>query len=163
MKTTSSPESYRYCTSFTSVCTRGNFSPARKVLSTTAPESRLRSFERTKAPPLPGLTCWNSRMRQTPPSSWMCIPFRNWFVETVSATARTLIDGHELLGEAREDLRFTVGDDDEVFDPHPADAFEVDPRLDGDDVAGCERVARLARQARCLVHLYPDPVPEAVA
>jgi hypothetical protein len=26
-------------------------------------------------------------MRHTEPSSWMCIPFRNWFVETVSATA----------------------------------------------------------------------------
>ena len=87
MKTTSSPESYRYCTSLTSVRMRGNFSPARKVLSTTAPESRLRSRERTKAPPLPGFTCWNSMMRQTEPSSWMCIPFRNWLVETVSATA----------------------------------------------------------------------------
>src|SRR5919201_5463086 len=143
MKTTSSPESYRYCTSFTSVCTRGNFSPARKVLSTTAPDSRLRSRERTNAPPLPGFTCWNSRMRQTAPSSWMCMPFRNWFVDTVSATATdfmepaprrlrprlrcTLRDGCQLLGEAGKQLRLSVADDREVLDPDPAEAREVDP------------------------------------
>src|ERR671937_2782073 len=113
MKTTSSPESYRYCTSLTSVCTRGNFSPARNVLSTTAPESRLRRRERTNAPPLPGLTCWNSRMRQTEPSTWMCIPFLNWFVLTVSAMrAGSLVHGYELFGEAREDLWTVVGDHD---------------------------------------------------
>src|SRR5918911_3758184 len=87
MKTTSSPESYRYWTFLTSVCTRGNFSPARKVRSTTAPEPSAFSFVRTNAPPLPGLTCWNSTIRQTSRSSSMCIPFLNWFVETVSATA----------------------------------------------------------------------------
>ena len=78
------------CTLFTSVCTRANFSPARNVLSTTAPLSSAFSFVRTNAPPLPGFTCWNSTMRQTPPSSSMCIPFRNWFVLTVSAIARGL-------------------------------------------------------------------------
>ena len=72
---------------FTSVWTRGNFSPARKVLSTTEPESRLFTFVRTNAPPLPGFTCWNSTMRQTEPSSSMCIPFLNWLVLTTSATA----------------------------------------------------------------------------
>src|SRR5256714_10885976 len=87
MKTTSSPESYRYCAFLTSVWTRGNFSPARKVRSTTAPEPSALSFVRTNAPPLPGFTCWNSTMRQTSRSSSMCIPFLNWFVETVSATA----------------------------------------------------------------------------
>jgi hypothetical protein len=72
---------------FVSVRMRVNFSPARQVRSTTAPESSALSFVRTKAPPLPGLTCWNSTMRQTPPSSSMCIPFRNWLVLTVSAIA----------------------------------------------------------------------------
>src|SRR5215203_2549806 len=70
----------------TSVKTRGNFSPARNVLSTTAPESMLLIFVRTNAPPFPGLTCWNSRMRQTEPSSSTCIPFLNSLVETTSAT-----------------------------------------------------------------------------
>ena len=73
--------------SSSSVCTRGNFSPARNVRSTTAPASRLFSFVRTNAPPLPGLTCWNSTMRHTLPSSSMCIPFLKLFVSTVSATA----------------------------------------------------------------------------
>src|SRR5919201_5865194 len=87
MNTTSSPASYRYWTFLTSVWTRGNFSPARKVRSTTAPEPSALSFVRTNAPPLPGFTCWNSTIRHTEPSSSMCIPFLNWFVETVSATA----------------------------------------------------------------------------
>ena len=71
----------------TSVCTRGIFSPARNVLSTTAPDSSAFSLVRTNAPPLPGLTCWNSTMRQTVPSSSMCMPFLNWFVEIMSAAA----------------------------------------------------------------------------
>src|SRR5919202_6564727 len=104
MKCASLPSSYRYWTFFVSVNTRGNFSPARNVLSTTEPESRLFSFVRTKAPPLPGFTCWNSTMRQTPPSSSMCMPFLNWFVLTVSATRGSLAYGHELLRERRQHL-----------------------------------------------------------
>src|ERR671937_562566 len=72
---------------FVSVRTRANFSPARNVRSTTAPESSCFSFVRTNAPPFPGFTCWNSTIRHTEPSSSMCMPFLNWFVETVSATA----------------------------------------------------------------------------
>ena len=34
--------------------------PALKVLSTTLPDSTFFSLVRTNAPPLPGLTCWNS-------------------------------------------------------------------------------------------------------
>src|ERR687888_524635 len=164
MKTTSSPESYRYCTSFTSVCTRGNFSPARNVLSTTAPESRLRSRERTKAPPFPGFTCWNSRMRQTEPSISMCIPFLNWFVLTVSAiAAASLVDGHQVLGEARKDLGPVVSDDDEVFDSNASLAGQVDPRLDGDDVSGGERVLRGLAETRRLMYLDPETVSKTVA
>src|SRR6478735_1171098 len=70
MNTTSSPESYRYCMFFCSVRTRGNFSPARKVLSTTEPLASDLSLVRMNAPPLPGLTC---------------MPLRNWLVETTSA------------------------------------------------------------------------------
>ena len=66
---------------------RANFSPARNVRSTTAPVSMFFTFVRTNAPPFPGFTCWNSTIRQTAPSSSMCMPFLNWFVETVSATA----------------------------------------------------------------------------
>src|SRR6476646_3175882 len=66
---------------------RGNFSPARNVRSTTLPASRALSFVRTNAPPLPGLTCWNSTIRHTLPSSSMCMPFLKLLVSTCSATA----------------------------------------------------------------------------
>ena len=64
-----------------SVRTGRNFSPARKVLSITAPSSTRFSFVRTKAPPLPGLTCWNSTIWKTVPSTSMWVPFLNWLVE----------------------------------------------------------------------------------
>src|SRR5918912_3273460 len=127
MKCASLPSSYRYWTFFTSVWMRGNFSPARNVLSTTEPESRLFSFVRTNAPPFPGFTCWNSTMRQTPPSSSMCMPFRNWLVLTTSATAASLVNGHELLRERGQDLGAVVADHDEVLDPDPAAPRHVDP------------------------------------
>ena len=40
--------------------TSSSFSPARNVMSTTRPLLSSLSLVRTKAPPLPGLTCWNS-------------------------------------------------------------------------------------------------------
>ena len=63
-----------------SVRTARNFSPARKVRSITLPSEARRSFVRTNAPPLPGLTCWNSRILKTVPSTSMWLPFLNWFV-----------------------------------------------------------------------------------
>src|SRR6266511_1421800 len=163
MKTTSSPESYKYWTFFVSVRTRENFSPARKVRSTTAPLSRFFTFVRTNAPPLPGFTCWNSTIRQTPPSSSMCIPFLNWFVLTVSAIGTSLGNRHEFLGERGQHLTAVLGDDDQILDPDHAEAGEVDPRLDGDDVSGLELVFRLLREPRRLVDEQADAVPEAVA
>ena len=58
-----------------------NFSPARNVRSITLPSLVRRSLVRTKAPPLPGLTCWNSMILKTVPSTSMWLPFLNWFVE----------------------------------------------------------------------------------
>ena len=40
--------------------TSSTFSPDRNVLSITFPSFMFLSFVRTKAPPLPGFTCWNS-------------------------------------------------------------------------------------------------------
>src|SRR5215218_8302548 len=65
-----------------SVRTGRNFSPARKVRSMTAPSSTRLSFVRTKAPPLPGLTCWKSTSLKTVPSTSTCMPFLNWLVLT---------------------------------------------------------------------------------
>src|SRR2546423_14421744 len=71
-----------------SVRTARNFSPARKVLSITAPSAERRSLVRTKAPPLPGLTCWNSRTLKTVPSTSMWLPFLSWFVMIVATRER---------------------------------------------------------------------------
>src|SRR3954469_2812727 len=74
-----------------------------------------------------------------------------------------LADRDQILAERRQHLGLAVGDDHQVFDPDPAQALEVDARLDGDDVARRERVARLARETWRLVHLEPYAVAEAVA
>src|SRR6186997_490651 len=140
--------------SFVSVRTRANFSPARNVFSTTAPLASAFSFVRTNAPPLPGLTCWNSTMRQTSPSSSMCIPFLNWFVLTVSATRGGYRSGDcdQVLTEPGEVLNAVVGDDDVVLDADTRTALEVDPRLDRDHVARGQGVLRFRREPRGLVH-----------
>src|SRR3954453_14744262 len=108
---------------FCSVRTRANFSPARNVLSTTDPEVSDLSFVRTKAPPLPGFTCWNSTMRHVWFSSSMCMPLRNWFVESTSAIGGEgsgSADLGELLREARQHLHGVLADDREVLDaPSP--------------------------------------------
>src|SRR5438552_2481622 len=54
----------------------------------TAPSEARRSFVRTNAPPLPGLTCWNSTTLKTVPSTSMWLPFLNWLVEIIGATMR---------------------------------------------------------------------------
>src|SRR5665647_2461188 len=57
------------------------FVPALKVLSTTLPDKTALSLVRTKAGPLPGLTCWNSTTDQ----SWLpmlrTMPFFRSLVE----------------------------------------------------------------------------------
>src|SRR5262245_21294046 len=75
---------------------RGNFSPARNVRSMTAPDSKAFRRVRTKAPPLPGFTCWNSTIRKTVPATSMCMPFLNWLVETISAIRRSIYLGVRL-------------------------------------------------------------------
>jgi hypothetical protein len=47
----------------------------------TFPSEARRSFVRTNAPPLPGLTCWNSTTLKTVPSTSMWLPFLSWLVE----------------------------------------------------------------------------------
>src|SRR5262245_36740529 len=141
---------------------RWNFSPARNVRSTTAPVSRFFTFVRTNAPPLPGFTCWNSTMRQTPPSISMCMPFLNWFVLTTSATAENLVESPQFLWKRCQDLGLAVRDDDEILDTDPAQPGQVDARLDGADVAGFQHAPRLLGQARILLDEEAHPVPEAV-
>src|SRR5689334_15998760 len=123
MRTTFMPSSYRNCMSFTEVWIRGIDSPARKVLSTTLPVSTALSFVRTKAPPLPGLTCWNSTMRQMTPSTSTCMPFLNWLVEIVSAICLSRVD--QRFGEVREHLVPAFRDHCEVLDANPETTRKV--------------------------------------
>src|SRR5918912_984675 len=88
MKWASVPSAYRNCILRASVRTGRNFSPARNVRSMTAPSLARRSFVRTNAPPLPGLTCWNSRILKTVPSTSMWFPFLNWFVLIMGGPAQ---------------------------------------------------------------------------
>src|SRR4051794_35169768 len=74
------PSEYRNCILRTSLRTARNFSPARKVLSITAPSETRLSLVRTNAGPLPGFTCWNSWTRKMTPSTSMWLPFLNWLV-----------------------------------------------------------------------------------
>src|SRR4051794_16229791 len=92
-----------------------NFSPARKVLSITLPSAVRRSLVRTNAPPLPGFTCWNSRILKTVPSTSMWVPFLNWLVEimrpaSLAARSPGIGDPDRRLSLAREGLR--PGDSD---------------------------------------------------
>src|SRR3954470_21251700 len=81
MKCASVQSAYRNCILRASVRTARNFSPARNVRSITLPSAARRSFVRTNAPPLPGLTCWNSTILKIVPSTSMWLPFLNWLVE----------------------------------------------------------------------------------
>ena len=57
--------------------------PALNVLSTTLPVITFFSVVRTKAGPLPGLTCWNSVMVQSWPSRLSTRPFLKSLVEAM--------------------------------------------------------------------------------
>src|SRR5215212_5788442 len=51
------------------------FTSALKVLSTVLPDSTFFSLDRTTAPPLPGLWCWNQMTCQSWPSRFRTMPF----------------------------------------------------------------------------------------
>src|SRR5581483_7041833 len=68
-----------------------------------------------------------------------------------------------LLREPGQVLEAVLGDDDVVLDADAEPALDVDPRLDGDDVARRQRVVRLGREPRRLVDVEAETVPEPVA
>src|SRR5579862_8726849 len=63
-------------------------SSARNVRSSTAPVRTFLSLVRTKAPPLPGLTCWNSTTLNSPSGRSRVMPFFRSLVETLIVGAR---------------------------------------------------------------------------
>ncbi len=72
----------------------------------------------------------------------------------------SLVEGHQFLCEPAQHLGAVFGHDDEVLDPHSAEAGEVDPRLDGDDVAGDELPRRgRERGDSCTSRPTPWPSP----
>src|SRR5919107_657196 len=84
MNTKSSPSLYEYCISRLSTLATSTLVPALKVLSTTLPDRTFLSLVRTNAPPLPGLTCWNSTTVHSWPSIRRTVPFfRSFVVATV--------------------------------------------------------------------------------
>src|SRR5882724_4342059 len=102
--------------------------PALKVLSTTLPVSTFLSLVRTNAPPLPGLTCWNSTTLQSPPSMSSVMPFLRSFVVATAG----LLEDQQVPGRRREDVGSAWPDHERVLDPYPAAPRQVDAGLHGD-------------------------------
>src|SRR3954447_18322559 len=94
-----------------------NFSPARNVRSITAPSLARRSFVRPNAPPLPGLTCWNSMILKTVPSTSMWFPFLNWLVLIMSsAQSRAVPGGHSRVADRPRQVPAGILEEDELAD-----------------------------------------------
>ena len=169
---------------FCSVRTRGNFSPARNVLSTTEPlvePLQLRAHERAALARLdvlelddaPGLALELDVHAVAELVGGDDLGHGRASVATAERPVsqgqspghglRRSADLGQLLRERGEEVDAVVADDRQVLDPHAAEALEVDARLDRDGVPGAQRVARLGREARRLVHGQPDAVTEAVA
>src|SRR5215218_9861756 len=95
MNTKSSPSAYRYCIVRLSTVAVSTLVPALNVLSTTLPDSTFFSVVRTNAPPLPGLTCWNSTTVHSSPSRLRTRPFFRSLVVAISCL--DLIAGVECI------------------------------------------------------------------
>src|SRR5262245_41350598 len=126
----------------------------------TAPVFTLRSFVRTKAPPFPGFTCWNSTTWNKTPSSSRVMPFLKSFVETLTGSFRSELD--QLAGGRADDDAAVIVDLHHVLDPHAPDPGQIDAGLDGYHGTGGQRIVLLATEAGRLVDLEADAVTEAV-
>src|SRR3984885_13837009 len=102
-----------------------SFSSARYVRSITAPLRTFFSFVRTKAPPLPGFTCWNSTTLNSPSGRSRLMPFFRSLVETAM----------NVLCEIGQGASAVLGHHQGVLHAHAAMSRNVDPGLDGDDEA----------------------------
>src|SRR5262245_9554728 len=124
MNTKSAPSLYENCISRLSTTAVSTFTPALNVLSTTLPDMMFFSLVRTNAPPLPGLTCWNSTtVQSSPPSSLSTRPFfRSFVVATVRSPAYELLYDQQFLGRQREELRAVRAHDEGVLDAHATPA-----------------------------------------
>src|ERR687887_2719004 len=135
-------------------------SSARKVLSSTRPVRTFLSRVRTKAPPLPGLTCWNSSTFMRLPSMLRVIPFLRSLVVGMGAPG---LQFEQILGRSGEDLVAVGADDRQVLDPDAAEAGEVDTGFHGHGRPGRDPTTGVRAHPRRLVDLQPDPVAGRVA
>src|SRR5215212_5875832 len=89
------------------------FVPALKVRSTTLPDRTFFSVVRTNAPPLPGLTCWNSTTVQGSPSRLSTRPFFRSLVVAMRVTVSSRYGSSrcESLNEAANSPRKCTGAD----------------------------------------------------
>src|SRR6201999_2589656 len=130
MNTKASPSRYRYCMSRLSTLATSTLMPALNVLSTTLPDMTFFSLVRTKAGPLPGLTCWNSTTFQSCPSRFSVMPF---FRSLVLATRRLQLQDQQFPGgRSQKSVALPRRHDQYVLDPDPAHSGQVDTRLDVD-------------------------------
>src|SRR5580704_3907205 len=175
MKTKSSPSRYRYCISRRSTVATSTLTPALKVRSTTLPDMTFLSLVRTNAPPLPGLTCWNSTTFHSWPSMFSVMPFFRSFVVATSfclpqanrhrrpgSQDEQFLGGHgQNLGRPR---RPGAGAGDQgVLDPDTASARQVDARLDGDGNPVHECTCPAMPDDRGFVDLQAHAMAERVA
>src|ERR1700691_3001894 len=158
MNTKSSPSRYRYCISRLSTLATPPLMPALNVLSTTLPDITFFSLVRTKAGPLPGLTCWNSTTFHSCPSRFSVMPF---FRSLVLATRRLQLKDQQFPGgRSKESGSVTCRHDQDVLDADAALCGQVDTRLDGDRNPIRQFTRSPVSQHRRLVDLQADAVPE---
>src|SRR6476646_5943322 len=160
MKTKSPPSRYRYCISRRSTLATSTLTPALKVRSTTLPDMMFFSLVRTKAPPLPGLTCWNSTTVQSCPSRLSAMPFFKSFVVATFSLSRS--KNEKFSRCSREEARPVGPHDQDVLYPDTTPVRQVDTWLDGDQNPACEFTRSAVPDGRRLVHLEPDAVPQSV-
>src|ERR1700683_831271 len=129
-----------------------SFSSARYVRSITAPLRTFLSFVRTKAPPLPGFTCWNSTTLNRPSGRSRLMPFFRSLVETAM----------NVLCKSGQGAGAVLGHHQSVLDTDPAVPGNIDTGLDGDDEAGGEDSSAQLADRRGFVDIEADPVPRAV-
>src|SRR5205823_12361179 len=101
---------------------------ALNVRSITLPSAALRSFVRTNAPPLPGLTCWNSRILKIVPSTSMWFPFLNWLVLMAIADSlegRSALRHWSVPSRAPDYVHLHPGGHRRAFAPSERDASET--------------------------------------
>src|SRR5215471_20438898 len=179
MNTKSSPSRYRYCISRLSTLAVSTLTPALNVRSTTLPDRTFFSFVRTKAPPLPGLTCWKSTTVHSCPSRFSVMPFLRSFVVATSDVSPGYGGASPPGRSALEDKQLPWGNGcgrgeqvtgcgrpgahhQGVLDPDAAPAGQVDTRLDGDGNPVSKSTGPAAPEHRRFVDLQTHSVAQAV-